>query len=281
MTDAASRSTSGPKVIGSDVRVPEIIGPEAIVCHQAPTPELVDAAARLNIPCLLPDQVSPALSTELCLHWKDERLALGRFTGKEKPVAVDFVAALSQRRQGPELLWKAVGGTTRVKPASVDATAGFGRDSAVMLGRGSAVSMIESNPVVGLLLRDAMRRLQADPRFTEQAAGLELYSGAAEDHLPNLAKAGRCQVIYLDPMFAESGKSALAKKDMQLFQALLGHGDDGRRLLEVALDCAEYRVVVKRALKAEPLAQREPAFAIKGKAVRFDVYPLKSLKYFA
>ncbi len=255
--------------------------PEAIVCHEPPPPELVDAAARLAIHCIAPEQVSPTLSTELCLHWKDARLALGRFTGKEKPVAVDFVAALSQRRQGPELLWKAIGGSTRVKPTIVDATAGFGRDSAVLLGRGSAVSMIESHPVVGLLLSDAMRRLQADPLFAEHVANLELYCGEAEGHLPTLAKKGRCQVVYLDPMFAESGKSALAKKDMQLFQALLGHGDDGRRLLEVALDCAEYRVVVKRALKAEPLAQCEPAFAIKGKAVRFDVYPLKSLKYFA
>lgn len=271
MTDAASRSTSGP----------EVTVPEAIVCHEPPLPELIDAAARLAIPCLAPEQISPHLSTELCLHWRDERLSLGRFASKEKPVAVDFVAALSKRRQGPELLWKAIGGSASVKPAIVDATAGFGRDSAVMLGQGSAVSMIESNPVVGLLLSDAMRRLQADPRFVDQAGSLALHCGTAESHMPQLAKAGRCQVIYLDPMFADSGKSALAKKDMQLFQALLGHGDDGRRLLEVALDCAEYRVVVKRALKAEPLAQRSPAFAIKGKAVRFDVYPLKSLKYFA
>ncbi|WP_372749137.1 class I SAM-dependent methyltransferase [Litorivivens sp.] len=263
MTDAASRFASAP---------------EAIVCHEPPSQAVSDIARTLAIPCVAVDQLA-ADASGLCLHWQSGQLALGRFFGKEKPVAVDFVAALSQRRQGPELLWKAVAGGASFKPAVVDATAGFGRDTSVLLGRGSVVSMIESHPVVVALLGDALRRLREDPRFTAVAQAVTLYPARAEDFLGSLAAQGKAQVIYLDPMFAASGKSALAKKDMQLFQQLMGHGGDGSELLATALECAEYRVVVKRALKAAPLAGPEPGFAIKGKAVRFDVYPLKSLKY--
>ncbi|MBB3048077.1 16S rRNA (guanine1516-N2)-methyltransferase [Litorivivens lipolytica] len=233
-------------------------------------PSCAALAERLGLTILPEDQSLEAGS--LCLYWKEDVLSLGRAGSREYPVAVDFVRALQQRRQGPELLIKAVTGNLSVKLAVIDATAGLGRDSAILLGRGLAVTMVEQNPVVAALLENAIDRLKLQD--AEAAGRLSLNSADAADYLAQ----HRADVVYLDPMFAASGKSALAKKDMQLFQHLLGHGDEDSRLLDAALASAEYRVVVKRALKAPPLAGREPGVAIKGKAVRFDVYPLKSLK---
>ncbi len=247
-------------------------------------------AAQLNIPVYTSaDYNSEDVSSEdfsstdkvkrpgLYLRLDGDYLKLGRLGAREHPVFVDFVSAMNKPRRGPELLIKAVGGGLP-RPRVIDATAGLGRDSAILMAAGYPVTMIEENPVAGALLDNAMNRLRSAPGFNEHAARISLKQGRAEEHLPLLAQEGLAEVIYLDPMFAVSGKAALVKKEMQLFQSLLGHGPDDTELLERALAAATYRVVVKRALKAPPLADRQPTMAIKGKAVRFDVYALKSFK---
>jgi 16S rRNA (guanine1516-N2)-methyltransferase len=82
--------------------------------------------------------------------------------------------------------------------------------------------------------------------------------------------------VYLDPMFPVSGKSALVKKEMRLFHSLVGLDEDSGALLELALQRARHRVVVKRPPKAPYLGERKPQLSIAGKAVRFDIYPLKA-----
>lgn len=235
----------------------------------------VDLAGQLNVPCLPVAEGSNRAG--LFLQFRDHHLRLGRLGGREHPISVDFVNALMNPRRGPELLLKAVGGG-QPRPSVIDATAGLGRDSAILLGAGYAVSMIEEHPVAGALLNDALARLRAEPICGNFAKNLNLLTGKAEHCLPELAIQGRADVVYLDPMFAASGKSALVKKEMQIFQSLLGHGDNGAELLTVALSAATYRVVVKRSIKAPPLANRQPTLSVSGKAVRFDVYALKSFK---
>ena len=79
-------------------------------------------------------------------------------------------------------------------------------------------------------------------------------------------------VVYLDPMFPHRKKSALVKKEMRVFQQLLGSDDDADSLLAPARELAGKRVVVKRPAYAEPLADVPPAMAITSKKHRFDVY---------
>lgn len=230
-------------------------------------------ASQLGLPLLSPAEAGGRQGLYLTLH--EGRLALGELGGPQHPVSVDFSTALARRRQGPELLLKAIGGGLP-RPSVVDATAGLGRDSAVLLALGFPVTMIERNAVVAALLADAVTRLSA--QSDELAARLSLHCGCAEALLPELQALGAADVVYLDPMFAASAKSALVKKDMQWFQRLLGHGEDDAALLDAALAHARYRVVVKRAAKAPALANRKPSFAVSGKAVRFDVYALKAFK---
>ena len=73
-----------------------------------------------------------------------------------------------------------------------------------------------------------------------------------------------------------SKKSALVKKDMRAFHQVGGQDADSDELLAQALQCARYRVVVKRPRKAEFLAAKKPSFQLAGKAVRFDIYTLKA-----
>jgi 16S rRNA (guanine1516-N2)-methyltransferase len=79
-------------------------------------------------------------------------------------------------------------------------------------------------------------------------------------------------VIYLDPMFPERRKSALVKKEMRIFQDILGTDEDAATLLEQARAHCRSRVVVKRPSKAPVLGDSKPSYCVSGKSTRFDVY---------
>ncbi len=64
---------------------------------------------------------------------------------------------------------------------------------------------------------------------------------------------------------------------MQAFRVVVGQDTDTAELLELALQQARCRVVVKRARKAEPLGGKPPSHSLTGKANRFDVYALSKV----
>jgi 16S rRNA (guanine1516-N2)-methyltransferase len=73
-------------------------------------------------------------------------------------------------------------------------------------------------------------------------------------------------------MYPHREKSAAVKKEMRIFQSLVGEDLDADDLLTPALELAKYRVVVKRPSYAEPLNNVKPTTSIKMKKNRFDVY---------
>ena len=107
------------------------------------------------------------------------------------------------------------------------------------------------------------------------AALLTLLDNGDAEALP--LPAGPWHAVYLDPMFPHRDKSALVKKEMQVFRQVVGDDDDASQLLEAALGCARYRVVVKRPRKAPAIAGPEPAARVEGKSSRYDIYPIRAL----
>ena len=101
---------------------------------------------------------------------------------------------------------------------------------------------------------------------------LHLIQSDAIFYLKNLEISARPDIIYLDPMFPERSKTALVKKEMRIFQDIVGDDNDADLLLKTALACASQRVVVKRPRLAKPLADIEPNNYLKGSSSRFDVY---------
>ncbi len=79
-------------------------------------------------------------------------------------------------------------------------------------------------------------------------------------------------MVYLDPMYPHKKKSALVKKEMRVFQSLVGADDDADGLFEPAFALATKRVVVKRPDYAEFLDGKTPSTQIETKKNRFDVY---------
>jgi 16S rRNA (guanine1516-N2)-methyltransferase len=232
----------------------------------------------------------PLLSPEQDLQGYPYVLSFGRQglvlqqTGEAAagPVLIDFGSSKAQHRRnqgGGELLVKALGGDKQQRPTVLDVTAGLGRDSFVMACWGYPVTMLERSPVIAALLDDGLQRARHNEDAELQAVigNMTLHAVDARQYLTEL-DAGLCpDIIYLDPMFPPSKKSALVKKDMQAFHYVLGkQPDDADELLSLALHKARHRVVVKRPLKAACLGGKKPTHALKGKAVRFDVYGLKA-----
>jgi 16S rRNA (guanine1516-N2)-methyltransferase len=204
-------------------------------------------------------------------------------TGKPAPgpVRVDFSSGASSYRRnkgGGELIVKAVSGKKQQLPTVLDATAGLGGDAFVLASRGYPVTLLERSPLIALLLADGLRRAanSDDMALREIVGRLHLQQQDSLEYLRELPEARLPDVIYIDPMFPASKKSAQVKKEMQAFQRLLGKDQDSAALLELALAKARHRVVVKRPLKSGCLAAIEPTFCLQGKAVRFDIYALRS-----
>ena len=197
-------------------------------------------------------------------------------------IIVDFTSdALTFRRLHgggkKEAIAKAVGLKGKDSLHVLDATAGLGRDAFVLASLGCVVDMIERSPVVAALLQDGLDRASSDEELGAWVPNqMRLFHGVALNLLHSWQDtnppAARPDVVYLDPMFPHRKKNAAVKKEMRLFQQLLGPDEDADLLLAPALALAKSRVVVKRPTGAPYLASKKPQIEMLGKANRFDVY---------
>ncbi len=231
-------------------------------------------AQQLALPLVGPAEVGTGLVLVVTAARLELRLLAADAPG---PVYVDFVGgAMGHRRKfgggRGQLIAKAVGVKKGVIPAVVDATAGLGRDAFVLANLGCRVTMLERSPVVGALLHDGLVRASSDEEAADVIERLSLQIGDARQVLEAERQGALADVVYLDPMFPQRDKSALVKKEMRLFKALLGSDPDAPALLEAALKAARKRVVVKRPRKAAPVDGPEPGLVFEGKSTRFDVY---------
>ncbi|WNO09814.1 class I SAM-dependent methyltransferase [Teredinibacter sp. KSP-S5-2] len=224
---------------------------------------------------------------EICFSL--DGIYLQRNDGKSKTqIRVDFIAgSMGHRRKfgggkGQDIA-KAVGLNKGVKPSVMDMTAGMGKDAFVLASLGCHVQLCERSPIVHLLLQDGLLRAKQHAEIREEESELMSILRRMElteiDSLNMDSSEEDCiEVVYLDPMFPERSKSALVKKEMQVFHDIVGKDEDADGLLPLALHLAEYRVVVKRPKIAPYLNNQEPSFQFVGKSSRFDVYALKAFK---
>ena len=216
-------------------------------------------------------------SSGFSLHYDDKGLSLYK-TDEPKlgAINVDFVTgAVAHRRKfgggKGQSIAKAVGLNKGATPVVLDATAGLGRDGFVLASLGCKVILHERHPVVAALLYDGLQRAYNDSEIGPwMQQNMSLIFGSSHtllaqcDSMPD--------VVYLDPMFPHREKSALVKKEMRVFQDLVGGDTDADDLLDFAYPLASKRVVVKRPDYAPFLNDKTPSMQIKTKKNRFDVY---------
>lgn len=192
-------------------------------------------------------------------------------------IYVDFVSgAMAHRRRfgggRGEAVAKAVGIKGSYLPDVVDATAGLGRDAFVLAALGCRVRMLERHPVVAALLEDGLQRGYQDAEIGGWLRErLMLIHASSAQALSDISP--QPDVVYLDPMYPHRQKSAMVKKEMRVFQSLVGADEDADALLEPARRLAKKRIVVKRPDYAPPLAGIATQSAVVTKSHRFDIYP--------
>ncbi|RDF08031.1 class I SAM-dependent methyltransferase [Haemophilus sputorum] len=213
----------------------------------------------------------------LALVLTDKRLELRKLDeSKLGAIAVDFVEGVMAHRRKfgggrGEAVAKAVGIKGKDFPTVIDATAGLGRDAFVLAAIGCKVRLVERHPVVAALLEDGLARAYADAeigKFMQERMQL-----VAVSHIAQLdCEKEQADVVYLDPMYPHKQKSALVKKEMRVFQHLVGADLDADSLFLPAKALARKRVVVKRPDYAPFMADMKPDFSHTTKNHRFDIY---------
>lgn len=190
-------------------------------------------------------------------------------------LVVDFVGgAVGHRFRSGEgrgqALAKAVGFSSGVIPDVVDATAGLGRDAFLLASLGANVTLIERSQTMHDLLAEGLERARSEgERYAQTIARMTLIHGDSSVLLPQLNP----QVVLVDPMHPTRDNTALVKKEMRLIREIVGADTDALQLMQVALEAAQSRVVLKWPLRAAPMAGlRKPSHQILGKSTRYDVF---------
>lgn len=195
-------------------------------------------------------------------------LALKKTGDKTKPIFVNFLAKDIQYRAKKvsfknEALVRALGVKKGDMPIIVDGTGGLGIDSFILTRLGFHIIVLERSPIIYTLLKDGIMRAQLENH-------IQLHYADANHWLKTNKSP---DLIYLDPMFPLKNKTALSKREMQIFHDIIDENNDTETLLETALACATRRVVVKRPRLAPAIALAiQPSFNLIGSSCRFDVY---------
>ena len=221
--------------------------------------------------------------------WQSLQLVRALATTAAPSLGVDFssperIAALAQTSSRRNGLLRAVGIARDDETRTlVDATAGSGRDAALLAWHGWNVTMVEREEPTHTALRLALSAIDVPIRFAKR---LRLHQGAsdAREVLPLL----RAEVVYLDPMFPPSspkqgrqepgGAGYTVRGGLRQTSAPPPDLDEQRQTLAMALSCATCRVVVKRPIHAPPLGDVKPCriapsnVSKSRRRVRYDIY---------
>jgi len=167
-------------------------------------------------------------------------------------------------------LAKAVGFKFNKNRTIIDATAGLGYDAFILASLGANVTLIERSEKIYGLLKAAISEAQLyGGEISKIVNRMELLFGDSKDILPNIAP----EVVLIDTMYKERKKSALVKSDMRLVREVVGSDSDHVELINVALNNASKRVVIKQPRYAETLDNiKGCSHQILGKTIRYDVY---------
>ena len=167
-------------------------------------------------------------------------------------------------------LAKAVGFKFNKNRTIIDATAGLGYDAFILASLGANVTLIERSEKIYDLLKAAISEAKLyGGEISKIVNRMNLLFGDSKDILPNIAP----EVILIDTMYKDRKKSALVKNDMRLVREVVGSDSDYVELINVALNNASKRVVIKQPRYAETLDNiKGCSHQILGKTIRYDVY---------
>ena len=220
------------------------------------------------------------------IHFSSSGLSFISHAKNHGAVSCDFTSGANRHRRNygggnGQMIAKAVGISGKFHPNVLDVTAGLGADAFILASLGCQMQLIERNPIVHCLLRDGLDRAALSGMEDSELAGIinniDLLNTDSIDYLCSIGEHSRPDIIYVDPMFPARKKSAQVKKEMQALHQIVGGDEDSHKILELAIEKALYRVVVKRPAHSDYLGNLKPNYSLEGKSTRYDIFALQKL----
>ena len=178
----------------------------------------------------------------------------------------------NRARQPAQALLKACNNKQRNIHSVLDLTAGWGIDSFTLAWHGQQVTLLEQSELLCAILSYSHYQLATNSQQGATVASRMFIKNInAINYLQSLSEDQNFDCICLDPMFPRRKSGAKPAKEMQILQTLTDNADIDA-CLELALQRAGRRVVVKRPLKASILTTAKPDLVYREKTIRFDVY---------
>ena len=240
----------------------------------------------LSLVHLCSDANNKDMGTDFSVHFSSAGLSFISHNKSHGAVNCDFVSGSNRHRRNygggnGQMIAKAVGLSGKFTPSVLDVTAGLGADAFILASLGCQMQLIERNPIVHCLLRDGLDRAEIsgmeDSDLAEVINNINLLNEDSISHLGAIGSLNRPDIIYVDPMFPERKKSAQVKKEMQALHQIVGGDVDSHKILELAIEKALYRVVVKRPAHSEYLGNLKPNYSLEGKSTRYDIFALQKI----
>tara|TARA_B100001063_G_C16756648_1_gene553506 strand:- start:1373 stop:2053 length:681 start_codon:yes stop_codon:yes gene_type:complete len=150
----------------------------------------------------------------------------------------------------------------------LDCTGGFARDSAIISSLGNNVTMIEENPVVMCLLRDAICRIQNN-KIDQIFKRITTKLGGCLDYIKATNKL--YDYIYFDFMFNAS-KTALPSKREQFLRGIVQNDINiNKAIVEEVLQRVSCKVIIKEHIKSNDYRHLDIINTYKEKVVKYHL----------
>jgi len=227
-----------------------------------------DIAKRLELPFVTQtDEIDVALMVSESQAW------MRRLTQPVLDWHIDFLSPAyrekrAKRTRKNDTLARAIGLHKKASSRVLDMSAGLGKDAYWIAYCGASVTLIERNPILAFLLKEAIDALRADPIEGAIGERMTVIHTDAVSFLETI-NAGQFDVAYYDPMFMPRRKSALVKKDMQIMHDLLGE-DPADQLVEKAL--AKIPCLVVKRAKSDPVYHASLHHDAQTGTTRYEIY---------
>lgn len=206
----------------------------------------------------------------LTLEWIDGQYWLHSDDEKEKPIGIQIDRELKRHEEFfkrsslvKELLARAVGVKSGIRPKILDLTGGLLGDTLLILSFGCEVTTLERHPIVAFLIQSAL--------LNATHPALSRLTFVASDAASYLNSHSPPEVVFFDPMFEDANERALPKKEMRIFRNYIGADQDALSVFKFIRSQNPKRLVVKRPRLSVELGEA-PQIKFEGKATRYDVY---------
>ncbi len=150
----------------------------------------------------------------------------------------------------------------------LDCTGGFARDAIILSSLDNNVTMLEENPLVMGLVRDAAKRVN-DPRLISILNNIKMRLGDCIDFIryTNISY----DYLYFDFMFNVNKKALPSKKDQFLRKIVDNNIARNKKIIDEAIGRVSCKIIIKEHINSNDYTNFDIINTYRGKTVKYHL----------